>query len=247
MLSPYPGLDAVIVEKGFKLLKKFQTVAALLLIASVAMAAFEVYVYRRDRDYLKLLYAQSVNIHDMRDASRNAVTALQDAEIHGADYILTGRAASREAYRNSARDWQDESGTLEVLAEHDPAIVPIRDLSKTGTGMLDELAATVSLYDGGSHEAALDRLRKSPGVGDLEHVRDQMAKIDKLDIKALNANDHSRTNVAILSMRRILRGAGALFCLAFAGISLLLWQTRRGLRAAGSPASDTPRPAATVG
>ncbi len=210
------------------------------------MAALEVYVYRRDRERLKMLYAHAVNLNDMRDASINAAAALRDAEIHAGDYLLTGRAASRDAYRNDARDWQDESSTWELLAEHDAAIAPIREISRTGNRLMDELSATISLYDGGSHDAALDRFRKGSGVEDLKRVREQLAKAEVLDKKAVLQNDHLRLSVTLFGLRRVLRGAGVLFCLGFAGAALLLWQTRRERRAADSLEASARQPAATV-
>ena len=76
----------------------------LLLITSIAAAVFSVELYRRERNRTLLIYAKGVNLNDTRDALRNAMDALQNVEIEGQNYVLTGRTASLEIYRGSIRD-----------------------------------------------------------------------------------------------------------------------------------------------
>jgi hypothetical protein len=61
---------------------KLQTGAVvLLLIAAVATIALVVREYRRYRNEYKLSYTRSIKKHDIVDAARNALSALDDAEL----------------------------------------------------------------------------------------------------------------------------------------------------------------------
>jgi hypothetical protein len=53
----------------------------------------------------------------------------------------------------------------------------ITDFSQAGTRPVSELALIVSLYEKNGCDAALERIRKSPGIVYLDHARNNVAKI----------------------------------------------------------------------
>ena len=62
--------------------RKIQIGAALaLLIAAAATLALMIAEYRHDGDICRLLYTRSVKKKDIVDAARNALSALDDAEL----------------------------------------------------------------------------------------------------------------------------------------------------------------------
>jgi CHASE3 domain sensor protein len=215
--------------------RMIQIGAALVLVAAIATIALVARQYRRDRESYQRIYTRAVKQRDISDTARNAISALQDAEVREQDYVLTGETSYSEAYADDVRVWQDEFGTLELTAEHDSAAPIIRDLSRNGTRVLDELALITSLYEKGSREAALDRIRKGSAIVYLEQARDQVAKIKQLDGLAADEADQSLVRDTLRSQRRLAAGAAALFGLILAGILLLILEMRRVRRLPESP------------
>jgi len=218
---------------------RIQIVSALLIVASVAVALFTALSYLRERDYLRLVYARVIESQDIVDTARNALAALEQAEIHGQSYVLTGQAAYSKAYAGDASEWQDEIGTLAVLAANDKALSPVKDLTSTGDRALKELGAVISLYDGGSRDKALESFRNGSGVVALDQARSIAGKIltaahDKLSSDAKRIPNGIRR-------RFVLASAAALFCLALIGAVLLLFETRRAAKLrSGIPAGSLP-------
>jgi CHASE3 domain sensor protein len=226
--------------------RRIQTGAALVLAAAVAIMALEARQYRRDRDSYQRVYTRAVKQRDIADTARNAISALQDAEIREQDYVLTGETSYSEAYADDVRVWQDESGTLELLAEHDPAAPIIQELLKNGTRVLNELVLITSLYDKGSRDAALDRIRKGSAIVYLEQARDQVANIKQLDGLAADEADQLLARTTLRSELRLAGGAAALFFLTLAGIFLLILEMRRVRRLTSSLESREKQPLATA-
>src|ERR1700721_3145849 len=96
--------------------KKIQTVAVLLIVAALVIVLFAAREYRRERNSSQLGYTRYVKLHDIDDSARSSLAALQDAEVREQNYVLTGETVYSEAYAASVRDWQDEIGTLELVA-----------------------------------------------------------------------------------------------------------------------------------
>jgi CHASE3 domain sensor protein len=207
--------------------KAIPFIAAFLLISAVIAAAFAFREYRRERNGSQNVYTRSIKKHDIVDSARNAISALQDAEVREQNYILTGETAYSEAYARSIRDWQDESGTLALVAEHDPALPLVQELSKAGERTVKELALIVSLYDTGSRDKALDRIRKGAGIVYLDQARDLTVKILDVDDKQVDPGNRLRI------LNRLAEAVAALFILTLIGALLLIFQTRRG----GGPVS----------
>jgi CHASE3 domain sensor protein len=236
--NPFQSTESVAIwHMSINVTRRIRTGAALVLVAAVAAIALEVRQYRRDRDSYQRIYTRAVKQRDIADTARNAISALQDAEIREQDYVLTGETSYSEAYADDVRIWQDESGTLELLAEHDPAAPVIQNLSKNGTRVLNELALITSLYDKGSRDAALDRIRKGSAIVYLEQARDQVANIKQLDGLAADEADQLLARTTLRSELRLAGGAVALFFLTLAGIFLLILETRRSRRGTESPES----------
>ncbi len=207
----------------------------LLLVAAVGVMAFVGRAWWRDRNVVERAYTEVVKARDIGDTSRNAVSALQDAESQAQGYVLTGETANSEAYAEDLRVWQDEFGTLEVEALHDAATPMIKDLSKSGARVLDELAAVVSLRNEGSTAAALDRLRKGSAIVYLQQARNSEKKLQESSTEAANQADRRIESTVIPRQRRLIVAAMALFVIALAE-GFLVFLSARGGRDAVSDA-----------
>lgn len=165
----------------------FRTVkicAAVLLLTALATMVLVVRQYRWGRAGAAASYTSIVKRRDIIDTARNALAALNDAALSAEDYVLTGETVYSEAYAKDVRDWEDESGTLEVIAEKDPALPLARNLRKAGKDTLDELNAVIALYDKAGRDPAFDRIRKTSSLVYLGRARQQVA-----DIIAFDRND----------------------------------------------------------
>jgi CHASE3 domain sensor protein len=199
--------------------------ALLLLIAGVSTMALVVREYRRGRDASNLLYTRSVKKRDIVDAARNALAALNDAELREQNFVLTGETVYSEAYADDIRSWQDEFATLELVAEKDPATPLVKDFSKAGTRTLAELALVASLYEKSGRDAALDRIRKSAGIVYLDQARNTVAMILSVDGGAADGTGQITTR-AVSYLRRLAEGAAVLFFLAVTAALLSFWRTK---------------------
>jgi CHASE3 domain sensor protein len=201
--------------------RKIQTAAILLLIAAVGMLALVIHEYLRDRDACQLLYTRSVKKRDIVDAARNAISALNDAELREQNYVLTGETLYSEAYADDIRTWQDELASLQLVARNDPATPLVEDFSQAGTRTVSELTLVVSLYEKSGRDAALERIRKSSGIVYLDQARSNVAKIQEIDG---GANDLTRQMVTrtLSYFRRLAAGAAALFFLTVTGTLFLM-------------------------
>jgi CHASE3 domain sensor protein len=208
-----------------------QAAAVLLLAAAVVVMALVAQVYRRDRGTIERAYTEVIKSRDIVDTSRTAVSALQDAESQTQGYVLTGETSYSEAYAEDIRVWQDEFGTLEIEAVHDPRTPLIKDLSRSGARVLDELAALVSLRNEGSTAAALDRLRKGSAIVYLEQARTAAEKLREEFSETANLTDRRITEAAPVRNRHLAEGAGALFVMALAeGLLVFVFLGTRGGR-----------------
>jgi hypothetical protein len=100
--------------------RNIQTAVALaVLIAAAGTLAVVIRKYRRDVDACRLLYTRSIKKKDIVDSARNALSALNDAELREQNYVLTGETVYSEAYADDIRAWQDESASLGLVAVKD--------------------------------------------------------------------------------------------------------------------------------
>lgn len=208
--------------------KMIQTAAVLLLVAAVVVMALVARTYWRSRNSYERAYTLIIKSRDIVDTSRNAVSALQDAESQVQGYVLTGETSYSEAYAEDLRVWQDEFGTLELEAVHDAASPLVKDLSKSGSRVMDELAAIFSLRDQGYTAAAMDRLRKGSAIVYLEQARTSAEKLREVSSKNANEADQRIATMAPQQRRHLVEAAGALFGIALAEGLLLLRPVARG-------------------
>jgi CHASE3 domain sensor protein len=202
--------------------KWFRTGASLLLVAALVDMAFVVRESSRARDASRFVYTRAVKLRDITDTAGNALSALNDAVIREQGYVLTGETIYSEAYLADIRTWQDEMGSLELLARSDPAAPLVRDFSKAGARTLDELAAVVSLYDKDVREAALSRVRKGSGIVYLDEAREIAAKIREIDGRNLDGASQSLLATPARSIRHVAWGAAVLFAISLAGSLAIL-------------------------
>jgi CHASE3 domain sensor protein len=202
--------------------KPVRVAAVLLLAGAVATMALFGWEYRRQNQRFRGLYTGSVKKRDISDTARRAISALQDAELQTQLYVLTGETAYSEAYADDLMEWDDEFGTLQIVARHDPGEGLAKDLSRTATRVMDELAALVALQDKGAHDAAIERLRKGSAIVYLEQSRKVIAQFQEVDGHFADETDQALINGVMGSQRRFLMAAGFLFCIAAAGTLLVL-------------------------
>ena len=219
-------------------------VTALLCLAAIAIMGLIGWKYRRDRNRFQLTYTKSVKGRDISDTAREAISALQDAELREQDYLLTGETSYSEAYKKDMRDWEDESATLGLLAQHDRAAPLVRDVIENGSRVMNELAQIVSLYEAGSREAALDRVRKGSGIVYLEQARDAVDQIRQIDGLAADEADRSLITDFLRAQGRIVAAAAALFFLTLGALFLLFLEKRR--RSTAGPETFEKQSAATA-
>lgn len=222
-----------------------RTGAAVLLLAATAVTALAATAYFRGRGRYQLLYTKTTKQRDIADSARNAMSALQDAELQAQHYVLTGETVYSEAYARDVRTWQDESGTAAIVAQHDPSAYLVHDLSEQGASVLKELEQTVSLYDQGSIDAALNRLRKGTAIVYLGQIRETVAEILRLDSLAADETNQSFINGALQVQRRLIEAAACLFALTICGFVLMVIATR-DRRAVDAPASSRKERAAVA-
>jgi CHASE3 domain sensor protein len=204
---------------------RFRVVAALLIVAGIAVTLFAVRSFLREREYYLLAYTRVIESQDIVDAVRNALAALDAAEIHAQSYVLTGDTRYSKAYTADALAWRDEIGVLGIIAEHDRALPLIKDFQRTGDRTLNELGAVVSLYDGGSRDKALDSVRKGSGMVYPDQARDIAGKILLADREAVSRSNKMITNG--ISRRYVPACVAGLFCLTLISAVLLIFETRR--------------------
>jgi CHASE3 domain sensor protein len=214
-------------KKRFIVSRKTRTVAALsVLAAAAATLTLAIREYRRAGNAVGLMYTQSVKKKDIVDAARNALSALNDAELRAQNYVLTGETVYSEAYADDLRAWQDESASLVLVARNDPATPLAQDLSKAGTRTLNELALVVSLFERSGRDAALERIRSSGAIVYMDQARNIVAKILEVDGRDVDGT-YRLINRALSSFRRLAAVGGVLFLLVAAGILLLALEARR--------------------
>jgi CHASE3 domain sensor protein len=214
-------------KKRFIVSRKTRTVAALLVMAAAAATlTLAILEYRRAGNVVGLMYTQSVKKRDIVDAARNALSALNDAELRAQNYVLTGETVYSEAYADDLRAWQDESASLVLVARNDPATPLAQDLSKAGTRTLNELALVVSLFEKSGRDAALERIRSSAGIVYMDQARNSVVKILEVDGRDVDGT-YRLINRALSSFRRLAAVGGVLFLLVAACILLLVLEIRR--------------------
>jgi CHASE3 domain sensor protein len=221
---------------------RVRIIAASLILAALAVTLFAVSSYMRERDYYRLVYTRLFEFQDIVDTARNALAALEEAEIHGQNYILTGEPAYSKAWTEDARQWQDETATLALMAEHEKVLPIVKQLTSTGDSMLKELGEVVKLYDTGARDKALDSVRKGPGIADLDRARDLTAKV--VLAGRIGASGASRAITNGIRRRRLAACVAALLGLTLIGAMLLIFETRRAAKLRSTnPGGNLPDPA----
>lgn len=207
--------------------------AAVLLTLAVIFSWFAFRTYRIEKESADRRYTTMVKLRDVASSVRKAAIALHDAEIREQNYVLTGETTYSEGYGDSVGEWQDEAGVLGIQTTGGPLEATVQDFTKAGDRTIKELAFIVSLYDQGSREKALDRIRKGAGIVYLDRALDLAGKIidgNENEVEALERDATFR--VAGRALGRMARCVVALFCLTCIGALALSLEARRQYRAA---------------
>lgn len=195
-----------------------------LLLAAFVVTGLAGWKYRRDRALDQNIYTETVKQRDISDAAQKAISALQDAALNGQSYALTGETFYSEAYAADLRTFEDELGTLQVIAEHDAATPLVREFSETAVKIQSELAATIALVDKGSLDAKLDVIRKKSGIARLQRAREIVAQIQQDGLRA-DESDQRLIRIVLREQTQMTGACIVLFCLVL-GTTLLAWETR---------------------
>ena len=199
-------------------------VAMAVIVAAVAIALLAFREYRKQQKEADRAYTQMIRLEDRAVAARKAIAALEDAEVREQNYVLTGETAYLETYKRSIGEWQDEIGVLEVQTGKGPLLPLVQDISKAGDRVVSELALIVSLYDAGSRDKALDRIRKSAGIAYLDQARETTRKIEEM-----NDEDASKAYAQFRPrqpLRRLGISVAGLLCLTLVSAGLLFLKSR---------------------
>lgn len=224
-----------------------QASCAFLLVIAIAVSALAAWTYGRGRNRYQLVYTQSVRQRDISDSARNAISALQDAVLQTEGYALTGETIYQEGYAKDLREWQDESGTLQLVSRRDGTATLIHDFLGNANRIVEELTDIHSLYDKGSRDAAVDRIRKGSASVYMGEARATVAEIQQLDGYGADEKDQRFITDSLRLQRRLMAAVGCLCFLSVVAAILALIGTKRGSGVAGNLDPAERRSAATVG
>lgn len=207
-----------------RMLKIIRISAVVLLLGAIATMVLVVRQYRWGRTGIAAQYTRIEKERDILDTSRNALAALNDAALQAEHYVLSGETVYSEAYANDVREWEDECGTLVVVAEKDQATPMALGLQKAGRETLDELSAVMAVYDKSGRDQALDRIRKTSSIVYFNRARKQVS-----DIIAAYPVDPGRPLLLRSDnvVPRLTEYAAGLFVMTVAALALVLGAARR--------------------
>lgn len=225
--SVWQGASDRFVRMNLTSPRTIRFIAALLLFAAFGVTGLAFFTYQRGRNRHQLEYTKTVKRRDIADTARNAMSALQDAELQAEDYALTGETTYSEGYAKDAQEWRDESGTLELVAQHDRSASLVHDLTSNGARVLTELTQIISIYDSGSHDGALDRIRKGSAIVFLEKSRETLSEVQRIDGLGADESDQVFITDALRTQKRLSAAVAGLLLIAVGGIVLLIVGTRR--------------------
>jgi CHASE3 domain sensor protein len=201
--------------------------AGLLVIAVGVVAVFSIREYGRQRDSADAAYTRLVKRSDRIAATSKAVDALQDAVLREQGYVLTGETVYYEAYSASSGEWQDQVSALGIQAANTSAAPLVQELAQAGDRAVKELGLVVALYDQGSADKALARLRKGAATVYLDQTRVIATKILDADQDQVGYSDQQLTIASVFPFLRLAKRAGVLCFLALIGALLLIFEARR--------------------
>ena len=211
-----PPADTLCIENVSLVIR---LIAAALIIAAVGIALLAFREYRRQQAADERTYTELIKLLDRAVAARRAIAALEDAEVREQNYVLTGETVYQEGYKRSIGEWKDEVGVLEVQTAKGQLLPLVREVSEAGDRVVSELALIVSLYDGGSREQALERIRKSAAIVYLDEARETMGEIENID--DTDANIAFGKFRHLQPLRRLWISVAGLVCTSLAAAGLL--------------------------
>ena len=199
--------------------------SAVLLIASIATILLLIRQYRFGMNRVRAAYATVVNNHDILDSARKAFASMNDAELRAENYVLTGETVYLEAFKEDQRTWEDESGTLDVIARKGHLQALSQDFTRFGKRTMDELAAVVALYEKSGRDPAIDRIQRSSSIVYLDQAQKALAAIVD-DAGGGVAGNSQVVARSLASMKRVAEFGGVIFCIAFvaAVLSIVGWR-----------------------
>jgi CHASE3 domain sensor protein len=195
--------------------------AVALLLAAIAGTLLITHEYKTSLSSLRLAYTSSVTTRDILDTSSRAIAALSDAELRVPEYVLTGETIYSEAYSADLRVWQDESGSLGLVGRHDRSAESAQDLLKAGGRAIDELAATVQVFERNGSAASLDRIRKGSASVYLDQARSAASKIQQNDGADLTRQELALIDTSERMLRRLTAASGCLLVIVFSTAVIL--------------------------
>jgi signal transduction histidine kinase len=137
-------------------------------LAAAALFTVTELTYQESTSSLDSLASRGV----ARTAIQTVLRRLLDAETAQRGYLLTGRKEYLSPYEDAARDIAEAIGRLQAHYRGDDSLQGIvRTLQRQVEEKESELAATLDLYNGGSHERWRDLLMTNIGRERMEAVR----------------------------------------------------------------------------
>jgi CHASE3 domain sensor protein len=200
-------------------------VASLFFLLGTADLAFIIREYRQGTTGTGFSYTQFVKERDIGDDAASAFEALADAELHEVQYVLTGETQYFDVFHKELQTWEDEAGTLQLVARKADAGAYVRELSEAGRQVVNELNLISAIYEKSGQAAAIERLRKGGAIYYLDQAQRPLGTIRDFNLGGQVVRKF--TDRSMTSSRRMAAAAGVLFVMLAAASALAVFQTRR--------------------
>jgi CHASE3 domain sensor protein len=196
--------------------------ASLFFLLGAADLAFILREYRRGTTGTGFSYTRFVKERDIGDGAGKAFDALEGAERHAEQYVLTGETQYLDAWHKELQTWEDEAGTLRLVARNADGAEYIRELFEAGRQTANELNLISAIYEKSGQTAAIERFRKG---GAIYYLDQAVATIREFNLGGQVVRTF--TDRSMTSSQRMAAAAGVLFVMLAAASALAVFQTRR--------------------
>ena len=183
---------------------------------------------RRDQATYQELVHRANQIHEVIDIGPAALSALKDAETGQQGYLLTGKPSYLTPYSTGIHEFRQLIPVLYALTRADAANKALVDrLSDAGMHKLDELAVTLSLYNEGKKQAAIERVSSGLSKTFMDGARAATAALVTREEAAFAASNRATSRAVRHTRARFYSTTAVLSLLMILGTLLLSSQLRK--------------------
>jgi len=132
---------------------------------------------------------QTSRSRDVLRALDHTATTLLDAETGQRGFLLTGKEAYLQPYREALETLSPRLSELRALIKDDPVLAPdLASLESNIQKKTEELAQTIRLYQSGDHEGALRIVMTDAGKRSMDEIRNVSARMEAVERIRYSAN-----------------------------------------------------------